>query len=82
MLFRSPVLLATRVSAGPTTAASLNHAIESSERRLIEQALEDSNGRVFGPTGAATRLGIPSSTLESKIRRFRINKHQYRLSPA
>src|SRR5688572_31638896 len=53
---------------------------EAGERRLIEQALEESNGRVFGPTGAATRLGIPSSTLESKIRRHRINKHQYRPS--
>ncbi len=78
----SPVLLSARVIARPTTAASLNHAIESSERRLIEQALEESNGRVFGPTGAATRLGIPSSTLECKIKRLRINKLQYRLSPA
>ena len=82
LLMVPPVLLATRVSAGPTTAASLTHAVESGERRLIEQALEESNGRVFGPTGAATRLGIPSSTLESKIKRLRINKLQYRLSPA
>ena len=56
--------------------------MESSERRLIEQALQESNGRVFGPTGAATRLGISSSTLESKIKRLRINKHQYRASVA
>jgi formate hydrogenlyase transcriptional activator len=76
-----PVLLSTNVIAGPTSS-SLSHAIESSERRLIEQALEESNGRVFGPMGAATRLGIPSSTLESKIKRFRINKHQYRSSVA
>jgi formate hydrogenlyase transcriptional activator len=72
------VLLSSRVVAGPTTASGLNHAIESGERRLIEQALEESHGRVFGPAGAATRLGIPSSTLESKIKRLRINKHQYR----
>jgi len=71
------MLLSTRVIAGPTSASSLSHAIESGERRLIEQALEESNGRVFGPTGAATRLGIPPSTLDSKIRRLRINKHQY-----
>ena len=62
--------------------ASLSQAIESSERRLIEQALEETNGRVFGPMGAATRLGISSSTLESKIKRLRINKHQYRSSIA
>jgi formate hydrogenlyase transcriptional activator len=75
-----PVLLSTRVIAGPTTASSLSDAIDAGEKRLIEQALEESNGRVFGPTGAATRLGIPSSTLESKIKRHRINKHQYRSS--
>jgi len=76
------VLLSTRVIAGPTPSSSLSQAIESGERRLIEQALEESNGRVFGPAGAATRLGIPSSTLESKIKRLRINKHQYRSSYA
>jgi formate hydrogenlyase transcriptional activator len=72
-----PVLLSTSVIAGPTSS-SLSQAIASSERRLIEQALEESNGRVFGPTGAAIRLGLSSSTLESKIKRLRINKHQYR----
>ncbi len=71
-------LLSTRIIAGPTSSSTLSQAIESSERRLIEQALEESNGRVFGPKGAAARLGIPSSTLESKIKRHRINKHQYR----
>ena len=76
------VLLSTRVIAGPTPSSSLSQAIESGERRLIEQALGESNGRVFGPAGAATRLGIPSSTLESKIKRLRINKHQYRSSYA
>jgi len=76
-----PVLLSTHVIAG-STSSSLSHATESSERRLIEQALEESNGRVFGPTGAATRLGVPSSTLESKIKRLRINKHRYRSSVA
>ena len=76
-----PVLLSTHVVTGPTSS-SLSHVIDSSERRLIEQVLEETNGRVFGPTGAATRLGIPSSTLESKIKRHRINKHQFRTSAA
>jgi formate hydrogenlyase transcriptional activator len=76
-----PKLLSTRVIA-PTVASSLSEAIDAGEKHLIERALADSNGRVFGPTGAATRLGIPSSTLESKIRRLRINKHQYRISAA
>ena len=81
LLHVPPVLLSTHVIAG-RTSSSLSHAIESSERQLIEQALEESNGRVYGPIGAATRLGIPSSTLEAKIKRLRINKHQYRTSVA
>ena len=76
-----PVLLSTRVT-GPTMVSSLSDAMDAGERRLIEQALEETNGRVYGPTGAAVRLGIPSSTLESKIKRHRINKHQYRTSAA
>jgi formate hydrogenlyase transcriptional activator len=75
------MLLPTRVLA-PTVASSLSDVMDAGEKRLIEQALEETNGRVFGPTGAATRLGIPSSTLESKIKRHRINKHQFRTSAA
>jgi len=77
-----PALLSARVMAGPSSASGLTSTIEAGERRLIEQALEETHGRVFGPAGAATRLGIPSSTLESKIKRLRINKHQYRSSLA
>jgi transcriptional regulator with GAF, ATPase, and Fis domain len=76
-----PALLPTHGNPGPRSS-SLSHAIESRERQLIEQALEGSNGRVYGPTGAATRLGIPSSTLEAKIKRLRINKHSHRASVA
>jgi transcriptional regulator with GAF, ATPase, and Fis domain len=48
------------------------------QRRLIESALADSRGRVFGARGAATKLGIPRSTLESQIRSLRINKYAFR----
>src|SRR3954463_3687993 len=37
------------------------------ERSVIESALEETMGRVSGPFGAAAKLGLPSSTLESKI---------------
>jgi formate hydrogenlyase transcriptional activator len=76
-----PMLLPARVISR-TVRSNLSDAMGAGEKRLIEQALEESNGRVFGPTGAATRLGIPSSTLESKIKRHRINKHQFRTSAA
>jgi PAS domain S-box-containing protein len=48
------------------------------ERKLIESALAESRGRVAGPYGAAARLGIPRSTLETKIRRLGIVKHQFK----
>jgi hypothetical protein len=34
---------------------------------------------VSGSTGAAARLGVPASTLESKIRRHNIDKLRYRI---
>jgi PAS domain S-box-containing protein len=51
------------------------------ERDMIEAALKDTHGRVSGPTGAAVKLGIPRSTLESKIRSLKIDKNRFRTSP-
>ena len=48
------------------------------EKDLIESALAGSRGRVAGADGAAARLGIPRSTLESKIRSLRIDKHRFK----
>jgi DNA-binding NtrC family response regulator len=48
------------------------------EREVIETALAVSEGRVSGPSGAAMQLGMPASTLESKIRSLRINKFRFR----
>ena len=50
----------------------------SEEKKAIEAALADAQGRVSGPTGAAARLGIPASTLDSKIKALNINKHLFR----
>ena len=48
------------------------------EREQIEAALAATKGRVSGPHGAATMLGIPRQTLESRIRALRINKYQFK----
>jgi DNA-binding NtrC family response regulator len=45
---------------------------------MIEEALRATRGRVFGPTGAAAKLGIPKSTLESKIKSLKIDKNHFR----
>lgn len=48
------------------------------DRALIGAALAEARGRVAGPSGAAAKLGIPPSTLESKIRSMNINKYQFK----
>ena len=48
------------------------------EKDMIEAALKESRGRIFGPKGAAAKLGIPRSTLESKIRSLKIDKNRFR----
>jgi hypothetical protein len=45
---------------------------------MIDAALAEAEGRVSGPSGAAAILGIPASTLESKIRSLNINKHCFK----
>jgi formate hydrogenlyase transcriptional activator len=52
------------------------------EREAIESALLGSRGRVAGSNGAAARLGIPASTLESRIKRLGIDKFRFRNSKA
>jgi len=56
----------------------MSGALASHEKALIEDVLRAAGGRVFGPSGAAARLGIPRSTLESKIRTLRIDKSRFR----
>src|SRR5208282_792149 len=48
------------------------------DRRTIGAALAETRGRVSGPLGAAAKLGIPPSTLESKIRSMNINKYRFK----
>ena len=49
-------------------------------KEMIEAALAECGGRVSGPSGAAARLGMPSSTLESKIKSLKINKYLFKKS--
>jgi DNA-binding NtrC family response regulator len=49
-----------------------------SEREIIEAALAETRGRVSGPSGAAVKLGIPSSTLATRIKALKINKGQFK----
>src|SRR4029077_200769 len=56
----------------------LSEMLAAKETEVIEEALRESQGRVFGPSGAAAKLGIARSTLESKIRSLNINKKRFK----
>jgi formate hydrogenlyase transcriptional activator len=63
-------------AGGSTQPLSTRLAVD--EKAMIEAALAESRGRVAGPLGAAIKLGMPASTLESKIRALKINKHLFK----
>ncbi len=65
----------------PKNQVELPGRLEGQEKEMIEAALKESRGRIFGPKGAATKLGIPRSTLESKIKSLKIDKNRFRTSP-
>jgi formate hydrogenlyase transcriptional activator len=71
----TPVTPKIAAPSVPLVANLIDH-----EREMIETALREAEGLVSGPTGAATKLGIPRQTLESKIRKLGINRHQFRTS--
>ena len=58
----------------------LSDKLATQEKEMIEAALAESRGRVSGPLGAAAKLGLPPTTLESKIRSLKINKHRFKPS--
>jgi formate hydrogenlyase transcriptional activator len=64
--------------AGQTVA--LNGALLLQEKEMIEAALAESRGRISGPTGAAAKLGLPTRTLDSKIKRLGIDKYRFKVS--
>jgi formate hydrogenlyase transcriptional activator len=59
----------------------LNGMLVKQEKQMIEVALAESDGRISGPTGAAAKLGLPSRTLDSKIKRLKINKYRFKIPP-
>ena len=72
------------LSARPSSERRLPlfNSLATHEKTIIEDALRASGGRIFGQAGAAERLGIPRSTLESKIRTLKIDKSRFRLRTA
>jgi formate hydrogenlyase transcriptional activator len=70
-----------RLEAGALVQDSRQEApvVRDNPKAEIESVLRETRGRVSGADGAAARLGVPASTLESRIRALKINKHQFRV---
>jgi transcriptional regulator with GAF, ATPase, and Fis domain len=62
----------------PAVASPCTCTLATHEKDVIEDALRESKGRVAGPFGAAARLDVPSSTLESKIKALKIDKQRFK----
>ncbi len=67
-----------RLVGGRASVTSAPRTLATHAKDAIEAALLESKGRVAGPFGAAVRLGVPSSTLESKIKALKIDKHRFK----
>jgi PAS domain S-box-containing protein len=67
------------LSGAPKSTRPLADDLQDQERERIETALSKSKGRVSGPTGAAVALGVPASTLDSKIKSLKIDKRRFQI---
>jgi PAS domain S-box-containing protein len=73
---RQPIVSEPKV--GLKSQPELSRKLAAREKEMIESALRESGGRVSGPSGAAIKLGMPGSTLDSKIRSLKIDKHRFK----
>ena len=65
----------------PVRTRALDAALLRQEKEMIEAALAESHGRISGPAGAAAKLGLPTQTLDSKIKRLKIDKYRFKAPP-
>jgi formate hydrogenlyase transcriptional activator len=70
--------LKAELRARPKRASSLHGTLVKQEKEMIEAALAACQGRISGPAGAAAKLGLPSRTLDSKIKRLKINVYRFK----
>ena len=72
----APDMASTSTPVAPTaksaTHESLQNMLQETERNQILRALEEANGVVAGPNGAAARLGVKRTTLQIKMQRLGI----------
>jgi len=66
------------LASGPKIQPELSRKLATHEKEMIEAALRETRGKVSGPSGAAAKLGMPGSTLYSKIESLKIDKNRFK----
>jgi len=83
ILSRGPVLhvplseLESEDDQEADAGAPANPTLQAAEREHILRALREAKGMIGGPTGAAAKLGLKRTTLNSKIKKLRIERGDY-----
>ena len=57
--------------------SAANARLESAEREHVLRVLRECHGMIGGPSGAAERLGLKRTTLNSKIKKLGIKRRDY-----
>jgi len=78
ILSRGSVLACPVSELFPDAEAKPNDTLETIERKHIVNALRESGGQLSGPHGAAARLGLKRTTLQSKLKQFGIDAREFR----
>jgi formate hydrogenlyase transcriptional activator len=66
-----------RALTSPAESEVPNQNLDHAERQHIVRILRETRGKISGPDGAAIRLGLKRTTLQSKIQRLGITRHDY-----
>jgi formate hydrogenlyase transcriptional activator len=79
ILSRGPMLNVplAELKPGPEPAADNMATLEDAEREHILRAMREAHGLISGPQGAAARLGLKRTTLNSKMRKLGITRKDY-----
>ena len=82
ILTEGTALRAPLAELQPQNASSAEASLEKTEREYIIQVLREARGVVSGPKGAARRLGVKRTTLQSKMERLGISRNDYSGAPS
>ena len=70
----APIASARRAPAPELIAVAGGRTLAEIEREAIERALVETGGRISGPRGAATMLGLKPSTLVSRMQKLGVRR--------